>query len=106
VAQLVSAAPPESIVVNDVPLLVESGLAKTYDLVIVVLASERNRIDRLRRDRGMAEAEARARFSAQASDEQRREVADIVIDNDGTLDELYAAVDAAWDNTVLPAANK
>jgi dephospho-CoA kinase len=104
VVRFVSAAPPDAIVVNDVPLLVESGMAKTYDLVIVVLASERTRIDRLARDRGVSQDEARARFAAQASDEERRAVADIVIDNDGTLDELRAAVDAAWRDQVLPAA--
>jgi dephospho-CoA kinase len=105
VVEIVAAAPRDSIVVNDVPLLVEAGMAKAYHLVIVVLASEQTRIARLRRDRGMPEAEARARLSAQASDAQRREVADIVIDNNGTLADLHAAVDAAWRDQVLPAAS-
>ena len=104
VVEIVAAAPRDSIVVNDVPLLVEAGMAKAYQLVIVVLASEETRIARLRRDRGMPEAEARARLSAQANDAQRREVADIVIDNNGTLADLHAAVDAAWRDQVLPAA--
>jgi dephospho-CoA kinase len=104
VVEIVAAAPRDSIVVNDVPLLVEAGMAKAYQLVIVVLASEETRIARLRRDRGMPEAEALARLSAQANDAQRREVADIVIDNNGTLADLHAAVDAAWRDQVLPAA--
>jgi dephospho-CoA kinase len=104
VLELVAAAPEDAIVVNDVPLLVENGMAKGYDLVIVVLASERSRIDRLGRDRGMPEPEARARLSAQATDAQRREVADILLDNEGTLADLRAAVDAAWHDRVLPAA--
>ena len=95
-AEIVAAAPPDAIVVNDVPLLVETGLAATYPLVIVVLAAEEIRVARLVRDRGMTEADARARIAAQATDEQRRAVADIVLVNDGTLDELRAAVDAVW----------
>jgi dephospho-CoA kinase len=58
------------------------------------------RVARLVRDRGMSEEDARVRISTQASDEQRREVADIVIVNDGTLDELRVAVDAAWWDTI------
>jgi dephospho-CoA kinase len=96
VARLVAAASEDAIVVNDVPLLVESGLAGAYDLVMVVLATEQTRLARLVRDRGMPEAEVRARLSAQASDEQRRAVADIIITNDGTIDELKERVDAAW----------
>jgi dephospho-CoA kinase len=105
VAALVAAAAPDAIVVNDVPLLVESGLAAAYDLVLVVLATEETRIDRLTRDRGMPEAEVRARFAAQATDEQRRAVADIVIDNNGSLDELYGALDAVWRERIVPAAS-
>jgi dephospho-CoA kinase len=95
-AALAAAAPPGSVVVNDVPLLVEAGLAGGYDLVLVVLAPERVRLERLVRDRGMAEAEARARIAAQCSDDERRAVADVVIDNDGSLEELRAAVDRVW----------
>jgi dephospho-CoA kinase len=95
-AELAAAAPPGSVVVNDVPLLVEAGMAGTFDLVVVVLASEANRVRRLIEDRGMSEAEARARIAAQATDEQRRAVADVVLDNDGTLVELRTAVDQLW----------
>ena len=100
-AEIVSAAPPDAIVVNDVPLLVEAGLAANYDLVVVVLAEERVRLARLTGDRGMSEQEARARMAAQAGDEQRRAVADVVIENNGTLDELRDAVDAVWRERLL-----
>lgn len=99
-AELIAAAPPDAVVVNDVPLLVEKGMAPAYELVLVVFASLATRLDRLMRLRGMTEAEARARIAAQATDEQRRAVADIAIENDGTPEELDRAVDAAWQRIV------
>jgi len=100
-AEMITSATPGSVVVNDVPLLVESGLAEGFDLVLVVEAAESVRIDRLVRDRGMPEAEARARIDAQAGDEQRRAVADVVIENDGTLAELNARVDEVWRTVIM-----
>ncbi len=100
-AEIIEAAPDGSVVVNDVPLLVEAGLAGTYDLVLVVEAPEAARIERLTRDRGMPEAEARSRIRAQASDAQRRDVAHVVIVNDGTLDELNARVDEVWRTAIM-----
>jgi len=105
-AQIVAAAPADAIVVNDVPLLVETGLAATFDLVMVVLAADATRVARLARDRGMGESEALSRMATQATDEQRRAVADVVIVNDGTVDDLRAAVDAAWQEHILPAAQR
>ncbi len=102
-AELVAAAAPDAIVVNDVPLLVEAGLIGGYHLVIVVLADEAQRIDRLVRDRGMTVDEARARIAAQATDEQRRAVADIVLVNNGSLADLRAQVDRAWADRLVPA---
>jgi len=99
-AEILSTAPDDAVVVNDIPLLVETGQAKNFPLVIVVLAAEDVRVARLLRDRGMSEEDARARIAAQATDEQRREVADIVIVNDGTLEDLRVAVDAAWWDTI------
>jgi dephospho-CoA kinase len=101
-AEIIGAAPPDAVVVNDVPLLVETGQAAAFPLVIVVLAAEATRIARLVRDRGMSEEDARARIAAQATDEQRRAVADVVIDNDGSLEDLRGAVDAAWWDTIRP----
>ena len=94
--ELAAAASPDAVVVNDVPLLVEAGLAAQYEMVIVVFAAESTRIERLVRDRGMTEDEARARIAAQATDEQRHAVADIEIHNDGTLEELRSEVDSVW----------
>jgi dephospho-CoA kinase len=95
-AELIAAAPPEAVVVNDVPLLVEVGLAPSYHLVLVVEAAEATRVARLAHGRGMSEAEARARIRAQTSDEERRAAADVVLANDGALAVLHAAVDALW----------
>jgi len=100
--QMIAEAPPDSVVVNDIPLLVEAGMANNFDLVIVVLASEEVRLARLAGTRGMSEDVARARFAAQATDEQRRAVADVVIVNEGTRDELMSTVDAAWEQSIRP----
>jgi dephospho-CoA kinase len=85
----------DEIVVYDVPLLVENDLAAGFDFVVVVLAGEAVRLARLA-DRGMPEADARARMAVQASDEQRRAAADAVIENDGTREQLGARVDEVW----------
>jgi dephospho-CoA kinase len=103
-AEIATAAAPDAIVVNDVPLLVETGIAAGYQLVIVVLADERIREQRLVRDRGMTPEQVRARIAAQATDAQRRAVADIVLVNDGTREELLAQVDAAWRDRLQPLA--
>jgi dephospho-CoA kinase len=95
-AEVVAAAPEGSVVVQDVPLLVETGLAGSFDLVVVVEAPEDVRVARLARDRGMAEDEARSRMAAQASDADRSAVADVVIVNDADLRTLRERVDAVW----------
>ncbi|MDG9715249.1 dephospho-CoA kinase [Streptomyces sp. DH24] len=94
--ELEDAAAEDSVVVHDVPLLTENGLAPLYDLVIVVDASPETQLDRLVRQRGMTEEDARARMAAQATREQRREIADIVIDNDVPLEELRQRVTEVW----------
>ncbi|WOX25023.1 dephospho-CoA kinase [Streptomyces solicathayae] len=96
-AELERLAGPEDVVVHDVPLLAENGLAPLYDLVVVVDASAGTRLDRLVRIRGMSEEEARNRMAAQATAEQRRAVADLVIDNDGPLDALEPQVRKVWE---------
>lgn len=90
------AAPAGSIVVHDHPLLVETGLAQLMDFVVVVDLPEEIQLDRLVRLRGMSPEDARARIAAQASRDDRRAAADVVIDNSGTPAELAAAVDALW----------
>jgi dephospho-CoA kinase len=95
--ELESAADPGAVVVHDVPLLTENGLAPRYDLVIVVDAPPAVQLDRLVRLRGMTEDDARARMAAQATREQRLAVADIVITNDVPLDALHRRVREVWD---------
>ncbi|MEU3714580.1 MULTISPECIES: dephospho-CoA kinase [Streptomyces] len=103
-AELERAAPEDAVVVHDVPLLTENGLAPFYDLVVVVDASAETQLDRLVTLRGMTESDARARMSAQATREERRAVADLVVDNDGTHEALVEQVDAVWDELVRRAA--
>ena len=103
-AELERAAGPDSVVVHDVPLLTENGLAPLYDLVVVVDAAPETQLDRLVRLRGMTEQEARARMAAQATREQRRAVADLVIDNDGPLAALEPQVRSVWAELTRRAA--
>ncbi|MGA5414715.1 dephospho-CoA kinase [Streptomyces pseudogriseolus] len=101
--ELEEAAPEDAVVVHDVPLLTENGLAPLYDVVIVVDAGTRTQLDRLVRLRGMSEADARARMAAQATRAQRRAIADIVIDNDVPLDALERRVKEVWADLVRRA---
>ncbi len=94
-AQLMTAAPADAIVVYDVPLLVEGGLAAGFDCVVVVEAAEATRLARLAQ-RGLPEEQARARMAAQANDEQRRAVAHEVINNDGSHEALAEQVAELW----------
>jgi dephospho-CoA kinase len=99
-AELIAAAPAGAVVVYDVPLLAEtmhttrSG-GHEFDVVVVVEAPAETRIPRLVA-RGIPEWDAEARIASQASDEERRALADHVLVNDGSLAELEAAVDALW----------
>lgn len=94
--ELEEAAPEDAVVIHDVPLLVENGLAPLYELVVVVDVSPGTQLDRLVRLRGMTEQDARARMAAQATREKRLEIADIVIDNDVPLEELERRVRDVW----------
>ena len=94
--QLGAAAPPSSVVVHDVPLLVEKDLQAGYDVVVVVDASDEVRLHRLVEQRGMRQEDALARISAQASRERRLAAADVVIANDGDLAGLDRAVVDLW----------
>jgi dephospho-CoA kinase len=97
----IAAAPPDSVVVCDVPLLVESKKAaeRPYLAVVVVEAPLDVRLDRLER-RGVARDDALRRVAAQASDDERRAVATHVLDNDGDVESLAAQVDALWADLV------
>ena len=94
-AGMFASAPPGSVIVHDVALLTELGLAGGYDFVIVVDSPDELRVSRLV-DRGVDEQDARRRIAAQASREQRLAVADAVIDNSGDREHLREQVDALW----------
>lgn len=100
--ELVESAPSEAVVVEDVPLLVETGLASAYPLVVVVHAPAAERVGRLVSTRGMAAADAWARVRAQADDEMRRNAADVCIDNSGDVGATEAVVDALWTERLVP----
>lgn len=102
--ELEKAAGPDAVVIHDVPLLTENNLAPLYDVVVVVDASPETQLDRLVRLRGMAGSEARARMAAQATREQRRAIADLVIDNDGPLENLEPQVRKVWAELTQRAA--
>jgi dephospho-CoA kinase len=94
-AQLMAGLPDDAIVVYDVPLLTENDLAGDFDVVVVVEADVAVRLGRLAA-RGLPSAQAKARIGVQASDEQRRAIADEVLRNDGSAEALAAQVDALW----------
>jgi dephospho-CoA kinase len=94
--ELEEAARPGSVIVHDVPLIAENGLAGSYDLVVVVDVPPRIQLDRLVRLRGMSREQAQARMAAQASREQRLAIASIVLDNSGSIAELDRQVGELW----------
>ncbi len=103
-AAVVAAAPAGAVVVQDIPLLVETGQGKNFHLVVVVDAPDDVRIQRMANHRNMSVEEARARMAAQASREDRLAAADVVLDNSGTPEELRQAVDALWEERLTPFA--
>jgi len=96
--------PPGPVIVHDVPLLAESRGTAGFDVVIVVDVPPELQVERLVRLRGMAADQARARMAAQASREQRLAVADIVIDNSGSLDDLDRRIAEVWTDLERRAA--
>lgn len=104
-AEIIASVPEDSVVVEDIPLLVESGMAPLFPLVVIVYADVEVRLRRLVDQRGMAEDDARARIAAQASDEQRRAVADIWLDNSGTPEDLVQRAQQVWDRRIVPFAH-
>ncbi len=100
--EMTAAAAPDAIVVNDVPLLVEAGLPGTYHLALVVETRLESRLRRLRETRGMATEEATARISAQADDARRRAACDVLLENNGTLEQLHDRVDRLYRERLVP----
>jgi dephospho-CoA kinase len=100
--ELLAAAPPDAVVVHDVPLLVEKQMGPAYHLVVLVGAPEDVRLARLVDVRGMPEVDARARIAAQADDDARRAAADVWLDNSGDLPALATAVGRLWTERLRP----
>lgn len=106
-AELIEAATESAanpVIVEDIPLLVESQMAPLFPLVVIVHADAEVRAQRLAEHRQMAEADVRARIAAQATEKQRRAVADVWLDNSGSADELVERVRRLWHERVAPFA--
>lgn len=87
---------PGAVVVYDVPLLAEARGKAEFDVIVVVSAPEDTRVERMVSIRGMSEDDARRRIRSQVSDDERRAMADHVIESGGTLAETLTQVDALW----------
>ncbi len=96
----------DRIVVFDAPLIVETGIHEACDAIVVVTASEEAQVARVMRDRGMTEEAARARLRAQAPDSEKERIADFVIRNDGTTEQLEDGVDTVWEKLIEAARAK
>ena len=97
--------PSGAILINQIPLLVESDGAKRFDYVVTVSADEEIRRERLRL-RGLKDYEITQRIAAQVSDLEREKIANYIIRNDGSIDELTRAVEELMANELLPRAQK
>jgi dephospho-CoA kinase len=86
----------DRVVVFSAPLLVETGMHTAFDLLIVVSSPVATQIERLMRDRGMGERDVQARIAAQLPLEAKAEVADVLVDNEGTLEDLERRVERVW----------
>jgi dephospho-CoA kinase len=103
-AELERAAPPDAVVVHVIPLLVETGQQDDFDRVVVVDADPDTQLARLSSRDGMSEEAARARLAAQASGEERRMAADIVLSNQGSVSDLHAQIGRLWAELNQPDA--
>ncbi len=101
-SELIAEADDDAVIVEDIPLLVESGMAPMFPLVIIVNADEDLRVKRLIEHRGFTEEDARARIAAQATEEQRRAVADVWLDNTGSAEDLVEQARTLWLQRILP----
>ncbi|OMH26730.1 dephospho-CoA kinase [Tersicoccus phoenicis] len=101
-ARRIAAAPRGAVIVQDIPLLVETGQEDAFHLVVVVQAAEDDRIRRMVEQRGMSAEDARSRIAAQATDEQREAAADVVLANSGKVGALQRRVDELWHERILP----
>jgi len=94
----------KDVVIYSIPLLVERGMVDAFDVIVVVVADEDRRVERVVRDRGLDRDEVRARIAAQVTDAERSRVADVLLDNDGEPGELEVQVDRLWPELTARAA--
>jgi len=100
---LMKKLPSDSVVINQIPLLVETNGAKRFDYIITVSASEDLRRQRLLQ-KGLKDYEITKRMQAQVNDAAREEIADSIIRNEGSLEDLERIVEDLWNNTLRPLA--
>ena len=93
--EIIDKQTPETIIVNEVPLLLEKQMQSIYDFLVIVISSEKNRLARLA-DNGINQEQARARMAKQVDDEARKAAADFLIVNDGSIEQLEADVQKIW----------
>jgi dephospho-CoA kinase len=93
--QLMSEQTSETIIVNEIPLLLEKKMESLFDFLVIVISSEKNRLERLSQ-KGVLEEQAKARMAKQVNDQVRKAAADFLIVNDGNLDQLEADVQKIW----------
>ena len=103
--EAVASLNPGQVMVYEIPLLVETNAAERFDFVITVESDSELRKQRLRA-RGMFHSDIEKRMASQATEEQRRAVADCVLTNDGSEDDLLRQVENVWESTILPRAQK
>ena len=93
--QIIDQHTSETIIVNEIPLLLEKKMESLFDFLVIVISSEKNRLERLAQ-RGLTTEQATARMAKQVSDDERKAAADFLIVNDGNLDQLEADVEKIW----------
>ena len=93
--QIIDQHTSETIIVNEIPLLLEKKMESLFDFLVIVISSEKNRLERLAQ-RGLTTEQATARISKQVSDDERKAAADFLIVNDGNLDQLEVDVEKIW----------
>ena len=101
--EAVASLNPGQIMVYEIPLLVETNAADRFDFVITVESDAELRKQRLRA-RGMFHSDIEKRMASQATEQQRRAIADCVLTNDGSEDDLLRQVENVWESTILPRA--
>jgi dephospho-CoA kinase len=101
--EIMKSAPSVSVVVNEIPLLFETNGAKRFDFVIAVQTPMELRIERLSQ-RGMKLYEIEKRIAVQASDQERASIANVIVVNDGSLDQLRSKVEELWFTQLQPKA--